>query len=361
MEGVLLLCFALLVLWIALKIGYAIWWRPRALGKHLEKQGIRGLPYKILFGNVKDSNKLTREAYSRPIELSYRIVPQVIPFFVQTVKAYGKLCVTWFGRTPRVIVMEPELVKEVLSNKFGHFEKPPPTPLTKLSLLGLAVAEGEKWARHRRILNPAFHMEKLKGMVPEFILSCKEMIARWGKLVGEEGSCEIDVFPELQALTADVISRTAFGSSYEEGKRLFQLQQEQPDLVMQAIRNIYIPGFRFLPTEKNIRRKKIAKEVRAILQNLVQRREKAIKSGANNNHDLFGLLLESNNTNDNKSKMTLDDVVEECKLFLLCWTRDHIDVIDVDNGRTVHAPYVAATCERGGHANYRIKNQFTHS
>ncbi|ERM97997.1 hypothetical protein AMTR_s00117p00139870, partial [Amborella trichopoda] len=86
----------------------------------------------------------------------------------------------------------------------------------------------------------------------------------------------------------------------------------------------------FLPTVKNFRRKKIAKEVRAILEDMVQKREKAIKSGATNYHDLLGLLLESNNTNDNKSKMTLDDVIEECKLFyfaghettsmLLTWT-----------------------------------------
>ncbi|ERM97993.1 hypothetical protein AMTR_s00117p00134960 [Amborella trichopoda] len=330
MEGVLLLCFALLVLWVTLKIGYAVWWRPRALEKHLEKQGIRGPPYKILFGDVKESNRLTQEAYSKPIDLSHQIVPRVIPFFAQTVKNYGKICVTWFGMTPRVIVMEPEMVKEVLSNKFGHFEKAPSNPLTKLLLLGLVAAEGEKWARHRRILNPAFHMEKLKGMVPEFILSCKEMIARWGKLVGEEGSCEIDVFPELQELTGDVISRTAFGSSYEEGKRLFQLQREQQDLVIQAIRNIYIPGFRFLPTKKNIRRKKIDKKVRGILKGIIQRKEEAINSGTYNSHDLLGLLLESNRTNDHKNRMTMEDVVEECKLFyfaghettsmLLTWT-----------------------------------------
>lgn len=27
---------------------------------------------------------------------------------------------------------------------------------------GVGSHEGEKWARHRRIINPAFHLEKLK-------------------------------------------------------------------------------------------------------------------------------------------------------------------------------------------------------
>lgn len=58
--------------------------------------------------------------------------------------------------------MNPESVREVLSNKFGYFAKPKISPLGWLLATGLATYEGEQWAKHRRILNPAFHMEKLK-------------------------------------------------------------------------------------------------------------------------------------------------------------------------------------------------------
>jgi hypothetical protein len=54
---------------------------------------------------------------------------------------------------------------------------------------------------------------------------------------------ELDVWPELQNLTGDVISRTAFSSSYHEGRRIFEVQAEQAELVMTNLRKIMIPGY----------------------------------------------------------------------------------------------------------------------
>ena len=82
-------------------------------------------------------------------------------------------------------------------------------------------------------------------MVPAFSTSCFGLIDRWKELISPQGSCEIDVASEFQNLAGDVISRTAFGSSYEEGKMIFELQKEQIKLAVEAHNNIYIPGFRY--------------------------------------------------------------------------------------------------------------------
>lgn len=81
-------------------------------------------------------------------------------------------------------------------------------------------------------------------MVPAMNSSCCEMISKWEVLVSTKGSCELDVWPDLCNLTADVISRTAFGSDYDEGKQIFQLQKELTEIVMPNLRSIYIPGWR---------------------------------------------------------------------------------------------------------------------
>jgi len=70
------------------------------------------------------------------------------------------------------------------------------------------------------------------------------MIKKWEGMLSLEGSCEIDVWPSIQNLASDVIARTAFGSSYEEGIKIFQLQKEQAELTLEILMKVYIPGWR---------------------------------------------------------------------------------------------------------------------
>jgi len=78
-------------------------------------------------------------------------------------------------------------------------------------------------------------------MLPIFFECCDDMISKWEAMVSSEEKCEFDVWPFLQSLTCDIISRTAFGSSYEEGKEIFELLKEQAGLIMRS-RKVYIPG-----------------------------------------------------------------------------------------------------------------------
>ncbi|KAH9613416.1 hypothetical protein KSS87_016913, partial [Heliosperma pusillum] len=83
--------------------------------------------------------------------------------------------------------------------------------------------------------------------VPAFISSSIDMLNKWEKLCGKEGSCEVNVWPYLRELSADAISRAAFGNSYEEGNRVFELITEQVDLIRPILKSIHIPGWRLYP------------------------------------------------------------------------------------------------------------------
>jgi hypothetical protein len=132
--------------------------------------GLRGTPYHLLAGDVRENARLIPEACSRPLPpRCHDIAPRVAPFLCRTVREHGgRACLSWFGPVPRVIVADPGVAGDVLSSKFGHLERPNFAALTRLLADGVAGLEGEKWVRHRRILNPAFHLEKLKVLMNIF-------------------------------------------------------------------------------------------------------------------------------------------------------------------------------------------------
>lgn len=61
------------------------------------------------------------------------------------------------------MVTEPELIKEILSNREGKYPKTKLKGfLMKLLGDGIVMAEGEKWLKLRKLANHAFHGESLK-------------------------------------------------------------------------------------------------------------------------------------------------------------------------------------------------------
>ncbi|XP_028189123.1 11-oxo-beta-amyrin 30-oxidase-like [Glycine soja] len=272
------------------------------------------------------------QVFSQMIRTHHRI-SQPLTITLST-NLLRKKSVFWEGSKPKVIITDPNQIKEVF-NKIQDFEKLKLSPIFKLLGNGLANLEGEKRKMHRKIINPAFHLEKLKVMLPIFLECCDNMVSKWEGMLSSNDKCEIDVWPFLQNLTCDIISRTAFGSSYEEGKRIFELLREQAGLIMKS-RSAYIPGWWLLPTTSTKRMKIIDIDIRASLKGIINKRENAIKVGEILNNDLLFMLLESNRMeiqehgNNKNIAITSQEAIEECNAFyiarqettfvLLVWT-----------------------------------------
>ncbi|KAL3502788.1 hypothetical protein ACH5RR_037237 [Cinchona calisaya] len=172
-------------------------------------------------------------------------------------------------------------------------------------------------------------------MLPAFHLCASEMLSKWEESVSPQGSFELDVWPHLQSLTSDTISRTAFGSNYKEGRKIFELQKEQAENAVRVARSLYFPGMRFFPTKMFRRMKCIRKEVKATIREMIDKRMETMKTGEVRKDDLLGILIESNfkeieQQGDKNYGMSINDIIEECKLFyfagqettasLLVWT-----------------------------------------
>ncbi|XP_049374061.1 cytochrome P450 CYP72A219-like [Solanum verrucosum] len=328
------ICVAFLLVYTWKVLNWA-WFKPMKLEKYLRKSGLKGNQYKLLYGDLKEFTESVIEAKSKPINFSDDIAQRLIPFYLDSINKNGKNSFMRLGPYPVVLITDPEHVKEIFTKNYVYLKQNHPNPMTKLLAQGLANIEGDKWAKHRKIINPAFHVEKLKHMLPAFYVSCREMLSKWEEIVPKGTSFELDVWPDLQIMSSEVISRTSFGSSYEEGRTIFELQNEQAEYVIRIARSIHIPGSRFLPTKMNRRMLKIEKEIQTTIRRIIDKRLRAIEGGETSKDDLLGILLESNMKEielhcRKDFGMTISDVVDECKLFyfagqettsvLLVWT-----------------------------------------
>ncbi|KAI3891223.1 hypothetical protein MKW98_007528 [Papaver atlanticum] len=318
-----------LVLLVVLKVMGFLWWRPKRIEEHFSKQGIKGPPYRFFIGNVKELVSLMLKASSTPMPLSHNILPRVFSFYHHWKKIYGGTFLVWFGPTPRLTVADPDLIREIFTSKSEFYEKNENHPLIRqLEGDGLLSLKGEKWAHHRKIITPTFHMENLKLLIPVMGDSAVEMLEKWSEMCGTSGEVELEVTEWFQSLVEEVITRTAFGSSHEEGKAVFKLQQEQMIYAAEAFQKVFIPGYRFLPTKKNRCSWKLDKEIKKSLITLIERRKQ--KSTSENQFvdgcpkDLLGLMINAGSKEtslvrsdslSSSSTITILDIVEECKSF----------------------------------------------
>nr|QNG40960.1 CYPb [Maesa japonica] len=348
-----LMAISFIVLVCFLKVLILFWWRPRKIEEHFSKQGIRGPPYCLFIGNAKELLGLMLKASSQPMpNFSHNILPRVLSFYHHWRKIYGATFLVWFGPTVRLTVSDPDLIREIFTSKSEFYEKNEAHPLIKqLEGDGLLSLKGEKWAQHRKIIAPTFHMENLKLLIPGGAHRGIEKLPE-GLAMGDFGEVEIEVPEWFKSLTEEIFTRTAFGGSFEDGKAIFQLQAQQLALASGAFQKVFIPGYRFLPTKRNMKSWKLDKEIKKSLVKVINRRkENSCDDQIQENcpKDLLGLMIQAASTKElnwnsnssssyskdlnsfhQSSKITVHDIAEECKSFffaggqttsnLLTWT-----------------------------------------
>ncbi|CAL5094871.1 unnamed protein product [Urochloa decumbens] len=299
-----------------LRLLHSFLWVPLSLERRLRQQGIRWPPRSLLFGNAAGYRDLLAAARSAPLA-SFRhggVVARATPQYTVWPARYGRPFVYWFGPRPRLVISDPELVKAAMTDSTGAFDKAASggnNPLARQLIgEGLVGLSGETWARHRRVIAPAFNMERVKAWIPEIAATTSSVLDKWEAQVENHSEFEIDVHKGFHTLSGDVISCVAFGSSYEEGKRIFELQEEQMQLAILAMRTVYIPGFRFVPTKKNRTRQRLNTEIQSSLRKLIEINGTKCEDAKN----LLGLMLSASRAGS-EFRMGIDEIIHECKTF----------------------------------------------
>jgi len=119
-------------------------------------------------------------------------------------------------RVPRLdlyVINHPDLVWDVLATDSHAFSKGPTMQAAK-RILGesLLTSEGEHHRRQRRLIQPLFHQERIRGFAPTIRQLGERAGDRW---VDRE---VMDVREEMARLTLQIVARTLFGSAIDEAR-----------------------------------------------------------------------------------------------------------------------------------------------
>ncbi|XP_015895216.3 cytochrome P450 CYP749A22-like [Ziziphus jujuba] len=327
----LLLSFLCLCLCLALiKIFHKLWWTPIRIQHMMALQGIKGPSYRFIHGNNKEILSMKKEAIAKAIRLSHDILYKLQPHCHLWTNLYGKNFIQWYGCEAEFVITEPELIKEILNDRDGAYPKQDINVYNKKIFGdGLGASKGEKWAKMRKLANYAFHAESLRDMVPAMVASTETMLERWKYQEGKE----IDVFEEFRLLTSEIISKTAFGSSYQEGKHIFEMISKLSIFIPRNLHKLRVPGIsKFIKTTDQIESEKLEKEIHHSIKQIIKKREDKVMKGEEQSfgNDFLGILLQAHHDANEDQRISVENVIDECKTFyftgqettntLLAWT-----------------------------------------
>ncbi|XP_022945316.1 cytochrome P450 CYP749A22-like [Cucurbita moschata] len=313
-----------------IKVVAKLWWKPMRIQRMMRAQGIEGPSYNFIQGNMAEMYTKRMHAMATPMDLSHNILPRVLPHVYSWLNHYGKTFLQWYGMEAQLVITDPEMIKEVFHDRQKNYPKAKlDDHLLRIFGNGLVTSEGERWAKSRKIANYAFHGDSLKNMIPAMIECAATMIERWKLFEGKE----LDVLKELKVYTLDVISHTAFGSSYEQGKSIFQMLQDLSDLSIRNGYKIRVPVIsKIFKSKDDVEGERLEKRMEEWFMEMIKSREEKFMNGEAEGYgnDFLGLLVKAKNDPENSHRISADVIVAECKTFyfaghettnvLIAWT-----------------------------------------
>jgi len=228
-------------------------------------------------------------------------------FYVSCAREYGDVVETRMGPYRVLLIYHPDAIEEVLVTRSRDFVKSPGIRLLRpLIGDGLVLAEGESWLRQRRLLQPAFHRQRVAGYGDVMTAFTERHVAGW------KAGGVIDVHAEMMALTQAIVAKTLFdadvsGDAHEAGQAAEVLMQDF-GARLQSFR--VLPYW--LPTPRNLRSRRAVRR----LDGLVHRIIAARRSSPEDRGDLLSMLVHAQHAEDG-TRMTGRQVRDEVMTLFL--------------------------------------------
>ncbi|KAG7967208.1 hypothetical protein I3843_08G087600 [Carya illinoinensis] len=297
-----------------------VWVKAKRIRKQLRIQGIKGPPPSFFSGNLSEMQKIQSQATKAPNHadqiVAHDYTSTLFPYFEQWRKEYGLIYTYSTGMRQHLYVNQPELVKEMNQCITLGLGKPSYVSKRLAPMLGNGIlrSNGHIWAQQRKIVAPEFFMDKVKGMMGLMLESTQTLVRKWEDCIEAQGgmAADIQVDEDLKGVSAEVISRACFGSSYFKGKEIFlKLRSLQKVISKQG----FLFGVTSFGTRKRKEIRNLEREIETLIWKAVQEREeKCLETSTTCEKDLMQSILEGAMNDQSMDKDSSKRfIVDNCK------------------------------------------------
>lgn len=239
------------------------------------------------------------------------MVQNPIPILSGNVRNYGKSYTFHIGGMQKgIVTTEPEFIQHILQKNHRNYRK----TFIQTDILGhyvgegLLTSDGPYWLQQRRLIQPAFHREKLERIV-------RIMSDETDRFLGEHWKPGevVNVYRQMHTLAFRIVARSLFGTEVDEEvlttlSRNITLIQS---FVTRRIRQPYL-GWWFQVSGALEKHDRISESSRNLLMGIIRER---MQSGASH-ADLLDLLLNSR-YEDTGEGMTDKQILDESLILFV--------------------------------------------
>ena len=317
---ILVLALSLALLAIAM-FTFSVILSSYRIHRHLLAQGIFCYPFIPLIGHMRRL-------------VAYRKAGRSIAFLEDAWRAHGLLHSISMGPSILLRVNDPAYFQDIFRNKASCYHKPSFSKLSLGEIIGtssLILAEGEEHARHRRMINPAFHHHNIRDMQSIMVQETAEQIDEWLTRIPQPSSpsssphpfAVIELHRALSTLTLSIVASCAFGPGLKSIPNAFHIVTEalekSLDILMRRLTLLvaFIPWVRDWPILGRVEQVKARSEMVELVRRVIaERREGKTGSTREGKLDLLDLLLSARDPQTGE-QLTDAEVSAEAMTFVL--------------------------------------------
>ena len=231
-----------------------------------------------------------------------------IQFLSRLADEYGDVAYFKLGPNSMYLVSRPDYIKDVLVTNHKNFLKGRGLQRAKVTLgEGLLTSEGELHLRQRRMMQPAFHRQRVAGYGATMVQYGVRMRERW------RDGATLDMSEEMARLTLAIVGKTLFDADVESDAKDVGRALATTLLMFRRLTLPFSELLDKLPLPSNRRFQESREYLDSIIYRIIEER----RASGEDRGDLLSMLLQAHDVEGDGSGMSDRQLRDEALTIFL--------------------------------------------